>query len=203
MTVKDRAAAVKKTVSDKLKERYENPTCRSASKEYADHFDEDEEIQYFLRVYMWSIEWNAQQDDDKELPQDMPRIKKEKDSYESESEDEDSDESEDTEESTESDDEADGGKIKPVKPTDEGPIEVVCRGLVINTEPVRVGMLNNAIKLESDGKTKAGSLRSRIEPRGIVKEQTWKDTRCAWKWVDGKLMVWPPFEAALRGDGFR
>ena len=51
-----------------------------------------------------------------------------------------------------------------------------------------------------DAKSKASSLAGRIEPRGIVKQRSNKSAKRAWKWLNGKVVVWPPFEAVMHNS---
>lgn len=190
MTVKDRKDYIRAGMRKKLDARERSGFTTTARKDFPDQFDEEEEMQHLKKAYSTEIYegMNAYdaEDDPEPLPTGGRRIKKEE-----ESDGEDSvvaSESEDNEADADSDEDSDD---EGNEPNDRPVCVVVSRGFVIQISNHGVGGSRFGTKLGQEAKPKVSSVTGRSKPRGIVKEQAWKATKPSWKWVDGKLAVWP------------
>lgn len=156
--------------------RQKDWNMRTTASDFPDKHDEQGELRWLRDVFqqeinpgphtVWRSAAGGEEDDYEDLATGMP-IKAEE---------------HDLDESSDEEDEQD----------DEEDYEVVSRGFVINTKIVGVESFGVGFTSNALGQKSSRSLMGSIAPRGIVKERRRRKTVRAWKWFDGKMIVWPP-----------
>lgn len=198
MTRADRVEYVKGSIRAKWAEREKTGKTTTARREYPKQFDEEAEMEYYLNYVSTHIgvpSEEEQQDDpeDRYFLLGLRGIKKEVTYEESPTPTSDS-ESEDHSVDAASDEQSEDEEGEP----DEEPAcVVVSRGFVIQNSKPGLGSLALRVSASREAKSKTSSLVGRIDPRGIVKQQSKKSAKRTWKWLNGKLVVWPPFESVV------
>ena len=197
MKVNDREAAIRNRLIAVLDERERSSYMTTARHEYPERFDQAMEEDHFVAAYAHDIGLQIEQDDPEPLPKGRkikqePRDDDDGDDGATET-DEQSEESSEYREGSSSAMKAERGEEK-----SDGPIiyKVVNRGFVISSEKPGVKALHPGVRPSSQHKLNTASLGGRRVACGITKDQKWKHAKRAWKWIDGKMVVWPALDAA-------
>ena len=189
MKVEKRKAAVARTISDELKERKANRTLLSATSAYPGQFDVKREIEFFLHVCASRIAEPTEEDDpesDSELAGGR-RIKKENYCEDDESDAEQSE--------TSAEGEVNGGEDAEDDEEDEKDktctFKIVSRGLVIQSESVRVGCFAVKVEAKPLAAAKSSAGYGKVMDGRVAKIQDWKSVKRSWKFIDGKMASFP------------
>ena len=197
MTPKNWEDFIRAKVTEKLDSREREPKTTTARKEHKDQYDAENDMQHYIE-YCWKNFGRefygrrlAEQEQDD--PEPLPRIKQEQSCDDGTWESEESDTTTNDDENDESDKEEEGSDDEELdehfKP------KIVCRGFVIRGEGTQASGFRMGMNTKAKGKANLHSLQGKIASRGITKGQKWKQTKRSWKWVDGKMVVWPPYDA--------
>lgn len=201
MTPKDLEDFIRAKVNEKLDSRERDHRTTTARKEYPNQYNAGKEMQQYINHCVAKLERKVdgrrpsenEQDDPEPLPKRHRQFKRETSPDDGTSEAEESETTTNEEENDESDEEHEDSEDDELDKQFEP--KIVCRGFVIKVEEVGASGVRVGTKTKAKGKTNLTSLNGKIAARGITKEQKWKQAKRAWKWVDGKMVVWPPYDA--------
>lgn len=188
MTPRDREHDARTKIEAKLLAREKAKNTTTARLEYPNKYDDEGEMQNYLDVLKAMGRDNGYGvGDGEDDPEPLPTSVKKEPNDDDESDDEQSEVSSDDEEANveigEDDADVEGGKN-----FGSCDCNVVSRGFVITSEEAEAGDFP-MVKAEAKS-----ALNGNVQGGGTEKELIRASIKRSWKWLGGKMLVWPPLD---------